>query len=266
MSILFPLKDNQPTSMRDITATAEFELDFSLRESYTGSGDVKNIIKNPASGATQTEYDMSPVGAGHNFVGEVGSSDAYMELNGSNYFQVASNPTFIDNLHRNTRLDTNSHWAAALVYKTSTAEAAVISSLANTNGMRLTAHISGTDAARSSLAVDGTGFDTTGNANLATDTWELLIYQSGFSILGASFRIYTRGISVSTAPANTTSSANADGLLTWGANPAGTTALAANSRIKFLAFGSGVKLNDKQIALMVRMLRDRHNIPLTGWS
>ncbi len=65
--------------LSSIVAAACFDLDATIEDSYSGSGDdFKNLVPSPADGAGQTEYDFARAAgaAGPVFTGTAGSSDA----------------------------------------------------------------------------------------------------------------------------------------------------------------------------------------------
>lgn len=97
---------------------AEFEVDAGLSISYSGSGAWNNITTFPASGASQSAYNLALDGtlgstdypvfngvAGGNSANEF-FADSTTNGNGRSYFDLAANSTFINTLHKSTALFT----------------------------------------------------------------------------------------------------------------------------------------------------------------
>lgn len=95
---------------------AEYEVDAGLLASYTGSGTWNNITTFPASGASQSAYNFTLDGNSSPtdnpvFNGVAGGnssfeffSDSLTNGAGRSFFDLASNTTFINTLHKSTGL------------------------------------------------------------------------------------------------------------------------------------------------------------------
>lgn len=92
--------------LSQILSSAEFDYDTSIAASYPGSGNtISNLIAAPASGATQAAYALTKGGTGNfTFVGTPDVPGSYINITGdaSCRFQIASNTTFLTNLHKTT--------------------------------------------------------------------------------------------------------------------------------------------------------------------
>lgn len=97
------------TSIRGIVA----EWDAGLSASYPGTGQTfSNLVTSPADGSAQTAYDLY-LGSGSGvdgaepvFHGSAGGDTAaeYFAGTSSCYFQIPTNTTFINNMHKNNAL------------------------------------------------------------------------------------------------------------------------------------------------------------------
>ena len=89
------------TPMGDVVSSAVFDLDARISDSYGGTGTTwTNIEPTPADGEAQSDYDMTLVSM--TFNGTVGDAAANFESTGTGYAQVASNTTFLENMHKTT--------------------------------------------------------------------------------------------------------------------------------------------------------------------
>ena len=100
----------------EISSTV-IDLDATLIESYSGSGDFKNLSV-PADGEDKPSYDFDVNGA--SFVGSAGDAAAYFTGTGSQSFDLksGSNTDFLKNLHKTT--GGSDFWFAMTFHKTDT--------------------------------------------------------------------------------------------------------------------------------------------------
>lgn len=90
--------DKTSLLLHDNVPSCVFDLDTSLADSYTGSGNLKNLCLTPADGAAQAAYDF-PLWGTHTLEGTAGHYATYLRAGGNGGFRL-NNTTFTNGLNR----------------------------------------------------------------------------------------------------------------------------------------------------------------------
>jgi len=107
--MIFRRRRNHPYSVDQFIPSAVLDLDATIFNSYSGSGQVwSNLVPAPADGSAKTAYDFnlgdssSPATNDPTFTGSAGSPSAYFALDGGDYFSDPANTAFLNNLQKTT--------------------------------------------------------------------------------------------------------------------------------------------------------------------
>lgn len=93
------------TPLGDLVSSAVFDVDATVEDSYSGSGDTfANIETTPADSESQSAYDFTRVGGTKpTFVGTAGTTSAHWTLtNGGGSFEIGANTTLVNAMHKTT--------------------------------------------------------------------------------------------------------------------------------------------------------------------
>lgn len=134
------LSSPQIEPLGNIISTCEWDIDSTIYDTYSGSGqNVNNINPSPNSGTSQASYDLYRGADGTSttddptFSGTAGDSGAKFTLDGGDYFKLqGANPSFVDNWHDSTAAQ---DWTFIMAF---TYTAGVATSLASTKSGGLT--------------------------------------------------------------------------------------------------------------------------------
>lgn len=252
-----------------VLASAVCDLDATISSSYSGSGQTwANLITDPADGAAQTDYDFT-LGATASestddptFNGTPDDSAAFWSTDGGDFFKLATNTSFFENLHKTT--GGTDWWIASAFQFAGTGSQAVYSG--NTSIDEGIEILATSAAAGITVNIDRNSTRTNNNLDsgaLVVGTDYLVIVSFELSTDDIKFWLNTTiGVLDTDASTSTSSAPNTKGTGLM-ARPSGGQMFKSGARYYHLSSGNEF-LDDTKAALIFTHLRTRHGRDYTG--
>lgn len=243
--------------LEDHFASAVFDLDATIAQSYAGSDDWINLVKAPADGALSSAYNASPRGT-ISLVGSAGDKDSYIQSAGNGGFRFDNTP-YIAKLHRTDMGEQAYSGVVAFRYVPNSAAQGLIASANNNLAAGFSFTVQGTNRLnfRQNNGVSGV------SANIAT-SYVLengKDYLVGFSkkSAGDQFKFWVQGVGVGMTHASLECIMDAENTTTGVfASTNGTGwPLPADTRIYAASFFNEY-LSEAQMAKIMDIYRKRH--------